>query len=72
MKKILLTVMLASSLVTTAYAYNVNGQYFLLLDCRYEYNLDFAEAGYVGTYRAISGKHYSWFFPTSDYNWCPN
>ncbi len=71
MKKILLTAIVASSLATTAYAYNVNGRYFQQINCNYEYNADFGESGYVGTYRSSSGKIYSWFFPTSDYSWCP-
>jgi hypothetical protein len=42
-----------------------------LQNCRYEYNSDFGQAGYVGSYRAMSGAIYSYFFPTSRYNWCP-
>ncbi len=56
---------------TSASAYTVNGQYFVQISCRYQYNTDFGAAGYVGTYRGPSGAVYSWFFPTSQYSWCP-
>jgi hypothetical protein len=52
-------------------AYTVNGMYFSLEKCSYQYNSDFNQGGYEGTYRARSGARYTWFFPSGQYGWCP-
>lgn len=54
-----------------AEAYTVNGMYFSLEKCSFTFNSDFNQNGYEGTYRAMSGARYSWFFPSNQYNWCP-
>lgn len=70
-KLVLGTVFLGLSVAGSAAAYSVNGQYFQQLSCKYEYNSDFGQGGYVGVYKGPSGQVYSWFFPSSDYTWCP-
>lgn len=60
-----------SVLSGSAFAFDVNGRYFSQVSCKYEYNSDFSEGGYVGVYKGPSGDVYSWFFPSSQYSWCP-
>lgn len=71
-KKIFFGSALMLSVASSAIAYDINGRYFSLKDCKYEYNRDFGQSGYVGVYRGPSGEMYSWFFPSDQYMWCPN
>ena len=69
MKKLILAAFVSITLLasTNASAY---GQAYLQ-SCRYEYNADYGQFGYVGTYRHISGNIYRYFFPGSQYTYCP-
>jgi hypothetical protein len=42
-----------------------------LKTCSFKYNSDYGQSGYVGIYKHSSGSIYSYFFPNTSYNWCP-
>lgn len=42
-----------------------------LQSCTFGYNADYGVSGYTGIYRHQSGNIYRYFFPMTDYSYCP-
>lgn len=70
-RRLIFLIIFTVTAVKSAGAYTVNGQYLQLISCQYEFNSDFNQAGYVGTYKGLSNRTYQFFFPDNNHLWCP-